>query len=448
MRKDFRSRLQRIRFMYTEAFGLGRAAALSAVILTIVAFAVGVSLFFYLAPPNTITLTSGPKGSLYERMAGRYAKILKRDGVTLRILPSEGSVDNIKRLANPSSKVDIGFVQAGVYKGIVTDKLVSLGSIAYEPLFIFYRSNHRIELLSGFAGRRVAVGEEGSGTNTLALTLLAANGIAPGGPTKLLTIDSDRAAEAILRGKVDAVFLMGDSVSISLIRKLLHAPGIRLFSFAQADAYARRIAYLNKITLPKGSIDLGKNIPEQDVFLMAPTVELIAREDLHPALSDLVLGAAREAHSGSGLLRGKGEFPSPKEQEIRISDDAQRFYKSGKSFLYRYLPFWLASLVNRIIAIFIPLIVLLPGLRFIPAIYRWRFRSRLTKWYRALLEIEKDLPSQPVSANNKDLLERLDHIETSVNRMKVPGTFADQFYELRGHIALVRQRLMSGSGLY
>lgn len=433
--------------MYTEAFGLGRAAALSATILIIAAFVAGVALFFNLAPPNKITITSGPKGSLYERIAGRYAKIIKRDRVTLKILPSQGSVDNLKRLANPSSKVDIGFVQGGVYKGISTDKLVSLGSIAYEPLFIFYRSNHRIELLSGFAGRRLAVGEEGSGTNALALTLLAANGIAPGGPTKLLTMDSDDAAKSILKGKVDAVFLMGDSVSVSLIRQLLHAPGIRLFSFDQADAYARRITYLNKITLPKGSLDLGKNIPDHDVFLLAPTVELIAREDLHPALSDLVLGAAREAHSGSGLLRGKGEFPSPKEQEIRISDDAQRFYKSGKSFLYRYLPFWVASLVNRIVAVFLPMVVLLPGLRFIPAIYRWRFRSRLARWYRALLEIERDLPSPPASAKKKDLLERLDHIEASVNRMKVPGTFADQFYGLRWHITMVRNRLVSNSGL-
>jgi TRAP-type uncharacterized transport system substrate-binding protein len=364
--------------MFSEVFGLGRVAALCAVVLIFVVLILGIFLFFYLAPPNTITITSGPEGSTFRRTAERYAKILQRNGVTLKILPSEGSGDNIKKLADPLSKVDIGFVQGGVNKEINTDKLVSLGSISYQPLFVFYRSGSNIELLSQLIGRRVAVGEVGSGTHTLSLVLLAANGIEPGGPTKLLEMDSDKAAEAILNGKVDAVFLMGDSVSTTLIRQLRHTPGIKLFDFTQADAYTRRIPYLNKITLPKGSIDFGKGTPAHDVFLLAPAVELIAREYLHPALSDLLLEAAREVHSGAGLLRHKGEFPAPIEQEIRISGDASRFYKSGKSFLYRYQPFQLASLVNRTVVVLVPMIVLLlPALRLIPAIYRWRFRSRI-----------------------------------------------------------------------
>ncbi len=434
--------LIKLQSLFTEVFGLGRAAVLSAVISIFVVLVAGLFLFFYLAPPNNITITSGPEGSTFRRTAEKYAKILKRNGVTLKILPSEGSVDNIKRLADSSSKVDIGFVQGGVNKGINTDKLVSLGSISYQPLFIFYRSGSEIELLSQLIGKRVAVGEVGSGTHTLSLALLAANGIEPGGPTKVLEMDSDKAAEAILNGKVDAVFLMGDSVSTALIRQLLHTPGIKLFDFTQADAYSRRIPYLNKVTLPKGSIDFGKGTPAHDVFLLAPTVELITRERLHPALSDLLLEAAREVHSGAGLLRRKGEFPAPIEQEIRISAEASRFYKSGKSFLYRYLPFRFASLVNRILVVFVPMIVLLlPALRLIPAIYRWRFRSRISRWYRALLMIEQDLLAQVAADERKALMERLDNIEEAVNRMKVPASFADQFYGLRGHITFVRARL-------
>jgi TRAP-type uncharacterized transport system substrate-binding protein len=428
--------------MFTEVFGLGRAAALSAVVFILIVLVLGIFLFFYLAPPNTITITSGPEGSTFRRTAERYAKILQRNGVTLKILPSEGSVENIKRLADPSSKVDVGFVQGGVNKGIETDTLVSLGSISYQPLLVFYRSASTIELLSQLIGRRVAVGEVGSGTHTLSLALLASNGIEPGGPTKLLEMDSDAAAHAILNGKVDAVFLMGDSVSTTLIRQLLHTPNTKLFNFTQADAYTRRIPYLNKITLPKGSIDFGKGTPAQDVFLVAPTVELIAREYLHPALSDLLIEAAQEVHSGAGLLRRKGEFPTPIEQEIRISDDASRFYKSGKGFLYRSLPFRFASLVNRVVVVFVPMIVLLlPALRLIPAIYRWRFRSRIFKWYRALLMIEQDLITQLAPEKRKALMERLDNIEEAVNRMKVPASFADQFYGLRGHITFVRARL-------
>ena len=442
MRAKHKFGLHKLQSMFTEIFGLGRAAALSAVISILVVLALGIFLFFYLAPPNTITITSGPEGSTFRRTAERYAKILQRNGVTLKILPSEGSVDNIKRLADPSSKVDIGFVQGGVNKGINTDKLVSLGSISNQPLFVFYRSGSNIELLSQLIGKRVAIGEVGSGTHTLSLALLAANGIEPGGPTKLLEMDSDKAAEAILNDKVDAVFLMGDSVSTKLIRQLRHTPGIKLFDFTQADAYTRRIPYLNKITLPKGSIDFGKGTPAQDVFLLAPTVELIARETLHPALSDLLIEAAREVHSGAGLLRRKGEFPAPTEQEIRISAEASRFYKSGKGFLYRSLPFRFASLVNRILVVFVPMIVLLlPALRLIPAIYRWRFRSRIFRWYRALLMIEQDLTTQLAPEKRKVLTERLDNIEEAVNRMKVPASFADQFYGLRGHITFVRARL-------
>jgi TRAP transporter TAXI family solute receptor len=430
--------------MFTEVFGLGRAAILSASLLTIAVIAIGVFLFFYLAPPNTVSMTSGPKGSSFERYAEKYAKILQRQGVTLKIIPSEGSVENIKRLADPASKINIGFVQGGVNKDIKTDKLVSLGSVAYMPLFVFYKSGSNIERLSQLAGQRVAVGEVGSGTHTLSRVLLAANGIEPGGPTKLLEMDSDEAAKAILSGKVDAIFLMGDSVSTDLIRQILHSDGIRLFDFTQADAFARRISYLNKITLPKGSIDFGKGTPAHDVFLLAPTVELIAREDLHPALSDLLLEAATEVHSGPGLFRSKGEFPAPSEQEIRISNDASRFYKSGKSFFYRYLPFWLASLVSRIVVVLVPMIILLlPGMRLIPAIYRWRFRSRIFKWYRAMLEIERDLMTELAPDKRKELLERLDNIETEVHKMKVPASFADQFYGLRGHITFVHTRLMS-----
>jgi TRAP-type uncharacterized transport system substrate-binding protein len=434
--------LHKLLSMFTEVFGLGRAAALSAIVSILAILVLGIFLFFYLAPPNTLTITSGPEGSTFRRTAERYTKILQRNGVTLKILPSEGSVDNIKRLANPSSKVDVGFVQSGVTKGVKIDKLVSLGSISYQPLLIFYRSTSRIELLSQLIGKRVAVGEVGSGTHTLSLALLAANGIDPGGPTKLLEMDSDKAAEAILSGAVDVVFLMGDSVSITLIRQLLHTPRIKLYNFIQADAYTRRITYLNKITLPRGSIDFGKDTPPQDVSLVAPTVELIARENLHPALSDLLLEAAQEVHSGAGLLKRKGEFPAPIEQEIRISAEAIRFYKSGKSFLYRYLPFQFASLVNRTVVVLVPMIVLLlPALRLIPVLYRWRFRSRISRWYRALLMIEQDRVA-PLASDQRDaLMERLDHIEEAVNRMKVPASFADQFYDLRGHIIFVRNKL-------
>jgi hypothetical protein len=239
---------------------------------------------------------------------------------------------------------------------------------------------------------------------------------------------------------------MGDSASVQNMSTLLRTDGVHLFDFTQADGYTRRISYLNKLELPKGSIDFGKNIPSHDVTLIGPTVELIARPDLHPALSDLLIEAAQQVHGNASLLRRRGEFPSPLEHEIPISSDANRYYKSGKSFLYRYLPFWMASLVNRIIVVFVPMIVvLIPGLRFIPVIFRWRIRLRIFRWYRALLALEQDLVAEMSPELKEELLARLDRIEEAANKMKVPASFAEQFYVLRGHIAFVRSRLANSA---
>jgi hypothetical protein len=443
MGTSLKSGLTRIQAIFTEFFGLGRSVALSAIALISLVTIFAIFWFFHSAPPNTITITSGPEGSVFRTNAEKYSKILARNGVTLKILTSDGSQENLKRLADSSFRVDIGFVQGGVVGDLNIDKLVSLGSISYEPLLIFYRSAKPLELLSQMNGKRLAIGPVGSGTQTLALALLKANGIEPGGATVLADLDAEDATKALIEGKVDAVFMMGDSASTQIIRTLLRTEGIQLFDFTQADGYTRRIGYLNKLILPKGSIDFGKNIPDHDVHLISPTVELIARNDLHPALSDLLLETATEVHGRAGLFKRLGEFPTPLEHEFHISADASRFYKSGKSFLYRYLPFWMASLVNRILVVFVPmLLVLIPGLRSIPAIYRWRMKMRIYRWYRLLLALEQEMIASPASEKQGELIGRLNHIEEEVNKMKLPASFADQFYVLRGHINFVRSRLM------
>lgn len=438
--------LTKFQAMFMEIFGLSRAVSLSVILLISLVMIFAVFWFFHSAPPDTITITSGPGGSIFQTNAEKYAKILAGNGVRLKILPSQGSLENLKRLLDPSFRVDIGFVQGGVADGLNIEKLVSLGSISYEPLLVFYRSNNPLDLVSQLSGRRIAIGPEGSGTRSLALALLAANGIEPGGATALVDLAPEEGAKALLEGSVEGIFLMGDVASPQLMRKLLQTPGIRLFNFIQADAYARRIVYLNKLTLPEGSIDLGKNIPAQDVYLISPTVELIARPGLHPALSDLLLEAASEVHGRAGLLKRRGEFPAPLEHEFRISADATRFYKSGKSFLYRSLPFRLASLVNRILVAFVPLVVvLIPVLRIVPVLYRWRIKLRIYRWYRVLRVLEQDLMAHLATEKRDEFLERLDQVEKEVNKMKVPASFGDQFYGLRGHISFVRNRLLDNA---
>ncbi|AMP04772.1 TAXI family TRAP transporter solute-binding subunit [Collimonas pratensis] len=400
--------------------------------------------FIHPAPPSTITISTGSENSSFWKIAEKYRTILARNGIKLKIVSSEGSLDNLKKLSDPHSGIDVGFVQGGVAGDLPIDGLVSLGSISYVPVSVFYRGRERLDRLSELRGKRVAIGVPGSGSRVLALTLLKANEIELGGSTELLDMGGDEAAQALTDGTIDAAFLMGDSASPPTMIKLLHTPGISLLDFSQAGAYARRFSYLNELRIPKGLFDLGKNIPSRDIRLIAPTAELIARDDLHPALSDMLIDAAKEVHSGANVLQHAGEFPAPLAHEYPISEDATRYYKSGKSFFYRSgLPFWLASLVDRTLVVLLPIILLLiPGFKLVPLLYGWRIKSRIYRWYGALITLERAVATH-TEEEQADLLQRLDRIEEGVNRMKMPLAFADQFYVLREHIGFVRARLQS-----
>jgi len=432
----------RVLAIFSDNFGLSRSLSLVLVCFISLVTCLAIYWFVHSAPPRVLTLTSGPPGSTFDRNAQKYREILARNGVTLKILPSQGSFENLQRLEDPASHVDIGFVQGGVSDGTNIQKLVSLGNISYEPLLVFYRDTTNIALLSGLTGKRLAIGSAGSGTHSLALSLLQTNGLTGDGVTLLLNLDADDAAQKLLAGTIDAVFIMSDSASSQTMRTLLRSPGIQLLNFEQADAYTRRFNYLNKLLLPEGSIDFGKNLPQQNVWLIGPTVELIARPDLNAAVSDLLLEAAREVHGNASMFQNQGEFPNPIEHEFKISADASRYYKSGKTFLYRKLPFWIASLANRVLVAFVPMmLVLIPGLRLIPAAYKWRIRLNFYRWYRTLLVLERDLSGEMTPAKRDEMHKRLDEIEKVVKRMKVPASFADQFYGLRGHIDYVREKL-------
>ncbi len=431
-------------FFHFDRFGRNRTVIFGSVILLVIVSCFAVFWFFHSAPPTTLIITAGPEGSSLWHYAEEYQKILKSDGVKLVILPSEGSIENFKRLSVLSNKVDIGFVQGGIQSSN-TQKLVSLGSISYEPIYLFYRSPVPLELISDFKGKRLAVGESGSGTRKFSHLLLSNNGILPGGPTTLLEIDSDEAVKDLLKGSVNAVFLMGDSVTTTNMRELLRDPFIRLYNFTQADAYARHITYLHKIVIPMGGIDFGKNLPPHDLNLVGPVVEIIARKNLHPALSDLILEAAIKVHSKPGLIKDRNEFPAPLENDIAISSDAKRFYKSGEGILYKILPFWIASLADRILVLILPLIVIFPSvIRGVPAFFQWRIRSRIYRWYRELLNIEQKVMKKG-GGDLTEVYSELDRIENQVNK-NVPVSFAESFYILREHIDFVRERIRRNKG--
>ena len=396
------------------------------------------------APPRSITIVTGPPGSTFQRYAEKYQEELvkRHSGITLKIVSSGGSLDNLQRLKAPDSGIDLGFVQGGLVGDTPPPGLVSLGSVAYQPLWVFTRGTERLALLSQLAGRRVGIGAPGSGVQELARALLEANHIT-GAPTTLVEQVSEEAAKDFLAGKLDAIFLMGDSAPTSTLRTLLRAPEVQIYNFAQADAYVRRLSYLNKIVLPQGAIDLGLDLPGADVTLVGPAVELIAHKGLNSAVSDLLLDVAQKVHGRATILAKHGEFPAPVEREFTLSADALRYYKSGRGITYGLVEsFWLANLVNRLLVAIVPIVlILIPAIRFLPVAYRWSVQIKIYRCYRPLLQLERDAETPLMPAHAEELLRRLDAIEAAVNALKVPASFASQFYDLRNHLAFVRQRL-------
>lgn len=392
------------------------------------------------APPSHIVMSTGGAHGAYYLFGQQYRDILARDRITVEVLTSAGSVENIKRLEGKTDEVEIAFVQGGTSRPENIQNLVSLGSLYYEPLWVFYRDGQQVHRLTDLNGRRIAVGVQGSGTRSLSIRLLEENGINDA-PTVLSSLGGQNAVNALVQGEVDVAFFIA-SPRAPVVQKLLMASGIKLMSFERAEAYTRTHRYLSSITLPQGVIDLRKNIPPGDTTVLAATANLVVRKDFHPALVDLLLQAAKHIHGPGGLFERQGEFPSPKYLEFPLSDEAQRYYKRGPSFLRRVLPFWAATFVDRTIVLLIPFIALLfPLFKVVPPVYRWRVRSKIYRWYKHMKDVDLGLQDEQSPERLRTLVAELDRIEGEVNKITTPLSYASQLYDLRLHIELLRERL-------
>ncbi|MFL5347802.1 MAG: TAXI family TRAP transporter solute-binding subunit [Hyalangium sp.] len=409
----------------------------------LISAAFAVTLYFVKpAPPKKLVIAMSPDEGGFRYYARKYQEALARSGITLELHPTQGSVNNVQLLADDSAGVDVAFVQSGTVGGEKekVEHIVSLGSLSYVPLWVFYRGEP-IDDVAGLKGKRIAVGPAESGTRALALTLLGANA-ADKAPTELLPLGRDEAIEQLKQGQIDAAFLVAPAESPA-IHKLAEVPEVRLLSFARADAYARRFPYLSKLVLPRGVFNLAADIPGQDVVLLAPTANLVARDSLHPALAYLLMRTASEVHGSAGLLDRLGEFPAPRETGFPLSSEARRYYQTGVPFLQRYLPFWAANLVDRLWVMFVPIIaVLVPLGRAVPALFLWRVRRRVFRWYARLKEIELQLEENPDREMLEDMLKRLDETEHAVNGIPTPLSYAENLYFFREHIDVVRRRLV------
>ncbi len=405
---------------------------------------ISIIIAYHFKAPDNLIMTTGYEGGSYANFGERYRQILAREKIHLKLLPSSGSVENLKRLNDKSYRVDAGFVQDGTTSPSAASALVSLGAIGYDPFWVFYRSQETFNYLSELKGKRIAVGPEGSGVRKFAIDLLKLNNIAVA-PTVLLDLSSAAANKALLEGTIDAVMIIGAEDN-ALVKELLYNPKAKLMSFRQAEAYARLIPALSHVVLPQGILDVSKRVPSQDVHLLAVTTSLIVRKDLHPALVYLLLDAAVEIHSSAGWVNKKGEFPSPREMSFPSSNYAERFYKSGRPFLLDYLPFGIAAFVDRTILIMIPVaIILIPLIRSIPWLYSWRHRRKFYHWYRELKNLELEMMESREPKDISGYHERIDRIEASINGIPVPLAFFGEVYRLKEHVDLVRGKLIRPS---
>lgn len=404
-------------------------------------------------PPKRVVLATGVPQGAYAEFGQRYAAQLAKFGVEVELRNTEGAAENLALLRDPDSGVDLAFVQGGADAegGAAAEahQLESLGSLFYEPVWLFYRADsarrrlkeESLASIGQLAGWRINIGPPGSGVPNLVKTLAEANGL-DGSKVTLLQEPQTPAVMALLAGDIDAV-IFASAPEALMVQMLLRTPGIALFDFAQAEAYSRRFAFLSAVTLPRGVVDLALDEPPADVRLIAPTATLVARENLHPALVQLFVQAAQRIHGSGGWFQRKGEFPNTARTERPLAGEAERFYRNGAPFLQRYLPFWVANLVDRMwVALLSIVAILIPLTRVVPPLYEFRIRSRVFRWYGQLRAVEEAQGTRPP----QDLEKELDVIEKKLEHVSVPLSYADELYALRGHIAMVRARLRGGNG--
>jgi TRAP transporter TAXI family solute receptor len=411
-----------------------------AVVIAAVGFAVAYR-FVGAPPPRTFRLAAGAKGGAYYAFAQQYAAFMAARGIQVEVRETAGTVENLRLLQDPTAGVEVALVQGGVLDENAGTGLVALGAVCYEPLWVFHRAETNFALLRDFKGQALAVGGEGSGTRPLALKLLAANGVQAQN-SSLLALGGTNAVAALLEGRVAAIFIVS-SVESDLIRRLLLDTRLVPMSFARAQAYARRYRTLSAARLPQGIIDLERNLPATDVRLVSPAATLVARASFHPALQDLTLQAAASVHAAGDILAEPGVFPSRLYVDLPLSREAERFFKFGPPVLQRYLPFWMANTIDRIKVMVVPfLVLLLPLFKIVPPTFRWRVRRKITRFYRALHALDGRITVADL-AGGDELLAEIDSLEREVLQLSVPLGFADQLYNLRSHIALVRERIQA-----
>ena len=391
-------------------------------------------------PPHTIVMATGPEGGAYYEFGKRYRAELAAAKVEVRLLATAGSLENLALLRDPHSGVNVALIQGGIVRADDSSGLETLGTVFYEPLWQFQTRELRDEGLGSLRGRKISIGPEGSGTRALLLELLKRSGIEEKA-VELPALTPRSASEKLLAGEIDVAFMVA-SWDAPEVQRLLANERVQLAGYPQAGAYMALYPFLNKVVVPKGVRDLAKDQPPNDVVLIAAKAGLIVRKDLHPAIQLLLLNAAVQIHGGPSIFQHANEFPAAEAIGPPLSDEALRFYKSGPPFLHNYLPFWMAELIGKLVILLIPILgVLYPMMRFLPALYDWTMRRKISRLYGELRFLEDKLATLDGEDCIGKMTAQLGRLEQQANHLKMPVAYASMLYIFRNHIDLVRTNL-------
>ncbi|MGH8353482.1 MAG: TAXI family TRAP transporter solute-binding subunit [Pseudomonas sp.] len=417
-------------------------------LVPIVAALVG-ALFYFVAPspPLAATMATGPEGGSYRVFAERLKAELAKQGFTLTLVPSAGSRENLQRLLDKHGEVQIALVQSGLERQLGAkdySRLKSLGGLYREPLWLFHSRPLKLERIADLQPLRLALGGAGSGTAAASAAILEANGIPPSQyPAGWQASGGPAAAEALMSGELDAGFFVGPAEN-PLIQRLAAHSGLSLANFRRAAAYEARLPFLSRVTIGEGLLDLAQNIPPRDTHILSPVATLVVNSRFHPALTPLVLEAAREVLKNGSLLDKPGTYPSAAPPTFKLARDAEHYYASGLPLLQRYLPFRIASLADRYIILLIPLlVVLIPLFKAVGPLYRWRIRARIYRWYRYLREIDRQLDAGTLPERLDTEIARLEALEDRLAKVEVPLSYSNELYELHVHLRYVIERLLA-----
>ncbi len=410
-------------------------------------------------PPRTVTLATGPAGSAYAAFGQRYAQALAHEGIRVKLLATDGPVGNLQALRE--GQADVAFVRGGSVDMAqdASAGIMSLGALFYEPVWLFYRpaalqtprkrnqpdaaARPALTSLTQLRGLRVNVDQPGSGVPDLMRRLLDANGLAPEA-LQLSHQAPEQAAHALRAGQLDALVLVTAPES-PVVQSLLQQPDIALADLPQSDALSRRFPFLQTVTLPRGMVDLARDLPPDDIGLLAATTALLTHEDTHPALRQLFAQAAQQIHGGAGWFNGARDFPNTRTSELPVSPEGDRAINGTPPFWQRYLPFWASNLLERMWLVIGGLIVLLlPLSRVVPPLYTYRVRQRVFRWYARLREVETRMDEG--DADTTALLNELDELDRVASQITVPLAHADELYALRSNIEKTRRRLLARKG--